>query len=756
MLPILLDAALKGVVLLGVVAAVMPLLRRASASTRHIVWFLAVAAVAVLPVLSATLPAWQVLPSWMTLPGVDRGVDRGEDEQTLGATAGLSSSAPIRTSGEPHTAEQASSGTRRLPRSPVPPAAATPASPQKSPSSAAEGEQEESSTAGAASWPTWLLTAWLAGTVVALLPIALGLLSLRWLSRSARQIVDGPWPEETSHLAAELGVRRRIVLLQSRRRSMPMQWGIFRPKLLLPAEADDWSDDRRRVVVLHELAHIRRADCLTQLLSLVACALFWFNLLVWFALRRMRLEREAACDDLILAAGCKPSAYADQLLQIASGLQAHTLAACGAIAMARPSALEGRLLAILDPRRNRRTLNGLTVFGLLGLIAAVVFPLSMVRAVSDGDRADLPLESAEGAVVEVEAADPTGATAELDPAQRGAYEALRKLDARIELRDRRGSNPLVADVVLVHLEKRQLDDDDLTCLVELPNLERLYLADTRATDAAMRYVGRLSKLRRLSLHGTRITDAGLSHLAELTRLEALDVHSTQITDTGLVHLANLGRLKYLNLGHNVRITDRGLVHLRFLGRLGELDLTQTAVSDAGLAQLSAMPALSGVSVKLAGTDVTPDWLGHLLDSDVERVDEPIPGDRIVLLRQLPNLKHVTLCDVTDAQLEPLGQLEQLERIDLSDTQITDAGLVYLERLGDLRSLVLRGTAVTDRGIAPLARLASLESLDVSNTPVSDAGLAPFRGHAQLQWVIAVGTNVTAADVLPGVRVDLTE
>ena len=102
---------------------------------------------------------------------------------------------------------------------------------------------------------------------------------------------------------------------------MPMAWGILRPSVLMPADADTWPDERLRIVLLHELAHVKRRDCLTHLFAQLACAAYWFNPLAWMAVRRLRAERERACDDLVLAAGTRGSDYANQLLEIARVMQ---------------------------------------------------------------------------------------------------------------------------------------------------------------------------------------------------------------------------------------------------------------------------------------------------------------------------------------------------------------------------------------------------------------------------------------------------
>ena len=127
----------------------------------------------------------------------------------------------------------------------------------------------------------------------------------------------------------------------------------------MPADADAWPAERLRIVLLHELAHVKRRDCLTHMLAQISCALYWFNPLAWMAARHLRTERERACDDLVLAAGTRGPDYADQLLEIARVMRSGrfpALLAGASLAMAHRSQLEGRLMAILDPTvpRSRR------------------------------------------------------------------------------------------------------------------------------------------------------------------------------------------------------------------------------------------------------------------------------------------------------------------------------------------------------------------------------------------------------------------
>ena len=82
-----------------------------------------------------------------------------------------------------------------------------------------------------------------------------------------------------------------------RQYTMPLTWGLFRPVIVLPSGAEHWPEDRRRIVLSHELAHIARHDWLLQICAELVRALYWFHPLAWLAAARLRQESERACDD---------------------------------------------------------------------------------------------------------------------------------------------------------------------------------------------------------------------------------------------------------------------------------------------------------------------------------------------------------------------------------------------------------------------------------------------------------------------------
>lgn len=361
---VLLDSAAKSTSLLLFVWLTMPLLRRASAATRHLIWLLAVGALPLIPVLSVMLPGWHILPAWM---------DAREAEPVAvvpSPAPALPRELPVEIFQRLPAAEPGSFGTAEV-DAPPPQQLAEPQAPQSPPPVLRPP----------LTWRAWLVLSWAGGCAVFLATPLLGLLLLRLLERGCLRVDDRAWLTQLDQVRGELNVRRRVRLLHGHKRAMPMAWGILRPRILLPAESGHWTPQRRRMVLLHELGHIKRLDSLAHLLTQFIRAAYWFNPLIWLAEHRMRCERERACDDLVLRAGADGPDYAQELLEVTARFKSGPLSAA-AIAMARPSTLEGRLLAILDGKRNRHAMTRLAIFGTMLLTVAIVVPLASLRAMA--------------------------------------------------------------------------------------------------------------------------------------------------------------------------------------------------------------------------------------------------------------------------------------------------------------------------------------------------------------------------------------
>jgi beta-lactamase regulating signal transducer with metallopeptidase domain len=337
------DVLLKVTLVLGIAWVLSRALARGSAAARHQVWAVALASSLAMPFLAAVLPQWTIAvlpaPATQAMPA-----------ESLPAASSISVTPSADRVFEPVPA-----------LNPSPALAPQPADALANPLSTTT-------------------TIWMTGVLLVLARLALGTARVWWIAHRAAPASG--WAPLGHRLAQSLGLDRHVTFLSGEEDAMPMAFGLLRANVLLPAEADRWALERQRVVLLHELAHVKRRDGLTQLLAHIACAAYWFNPLVWLAAHQLRAERERACDDLVLAAGTRGSDYADHLLDIARSLRSGAWPTWSAVTMAHRSQLEGRLMAILDPALPRRSPNrrSVAVFTAIAVVSLVC--LASVRPVA--------------------------------------------------------------------------------------------------------------------------------------------------------------------------------------------------------------------------------------------------------------------------------------------------------------------------------------------------------------------------------------
>jgi beta-lactamase regulating signal transducer with metallopeptidase domain len=221
------------------------------------------------------------------------------------------------------------------------------------------------------------LTIWLVGVVVNLAGLLWGFWRLHRTAARATVVREGLWLDTARQLSDRLDVRAPVRLLQSDRPAVLVTWGLFSPKVLLPIDAPSWDADRIRVVLAHELAHVQRRDWAVQMggeLLRIAC---WFNPLVWLAASRMRLESERACDDAVVNLGVSGREYALHLLELARQFgRARDIYPAVAI-VPRPSSLERRVTAMLNPRLSRRPLSVTTRLGTIAALLVIALPIAL-------------------------------------------------------------------------------------------------------------------------------------------------------------------------------------------------------------------------------------------------------------------------------------------------------------------------------------------------------------------------------------------
>jgi RND family efflux transporter MFP subunit len=357
--PILLESTLKGTLALGLASVAVLSLRHASAAMRHLIWMVGIAMTLALPLLSAVLPKWHALPR--------------ADLFSRAATEPLSAAEarPMQATPQAPISQGVESKT------PIQALALEPARAIKQPSKAPDREIWFRDLGLA------VFAIWLVGAGILALSLIAGHSVLLVRASRAQVVREEVVLDALREAAARLAFHGRVRLLLDTRYGIPLAWGVIRPCLLLPADAPRWDRARLNAVLLHELAHLQRYDLLALLLTRVACTLYWFNPLVWLAVWRLQIEREGACDDLVLGAGLKASDYAEHLLQ--ATLQYEANRSADALAMATPSRLERRLSCLLNPNRTRASVTPTVVLSLAAASLVVAVPLAMIQATRGAD-----------------------------------------------------------------------------------------------------------------------------------------------------------------------------------------------------------------------------------------------------------------------------------------------------------------------------------------------------------------------------------
>ena len=300
---LLLEAAIESSLILLVAFAALALLRSRPAALRHAVLAVALGCAAVAPALGRAVPSWQLPAAIASL------TEPAAQAPASGPRVGVA---------RPIVATQAGD-TSRLP---------------------------------GLTLISALRAIWIAGVACALLVLAAGFRRLAMLAARARPVPAGRWADGAHAIAGQYDIVRPVSLLLSAHPSLIVTWGLRRPKVVLPAAAAEWPDERVRIVLYHELAHVRRRDWLVMLGAEALKCVYWFNPLVWIACARLRQESEEACDDEVINRGVEATAYAGELVDIARDLT-RGRPWVPAPAISRSSRFERRVKAMLDNRRNR-------------------------------------------------------------------------------------------------------------------------------------------------------------------------------------------------------------------------------------------------------------------------------------------------------------------------------------------------------------------------------------------------------------------
>lgn len=226
-------------------------------------------------------------------------------------------------------------------------------------------------------WAKYLLIAWLVGVSVSLTKLAAGLWRVHQLRREAVELGLNSLDAIITHRLRESGTGRRIRIYTSNAISSPAAIGFFRPAIVLPESlVSQLSAGELDIILLHELAHLRRWDDWTNLAQKFVKALFFFHPAVWWIDNRLSLEREMACDEIVVAEALTPKAYATFLVSFTEKMQNRRALSMVHGLVSRVCQMSQRVAAILDARRPVRRAMRKPMLLLSGGLFASVFALA--------------------------------------------------------------------------------------------------------------------------------------------------------------------------------------------------------------------------------------------------------------------------------------------------------------------------------------------------------------------------------------------
>jgi beta-lactamase regulating signal transducer with metallopeptidase domain len=337
-----LSLVVKSTLVLAAASAAVHVLRRSSASARHVVWCLALGCLVALPLMSTAFSSlgWTLWPA--SPPDALRPLET--------AAWGL------------------------------------------------EGSQAalvlDDARPRGMGWGDWALVVWLAGAGLALARLAFGALLAALVVRRAHPVTDPGWGALLHEVMSTLGVRGQVELRVSDAVDVPNVWGLRSPVVLLPEAVATWPEGQRGTILAHELAHVVRHDGLTRILAYVVRAFYWPHPLVWWAVSSLHREAERSCDDLVLQGGAPAPEYAQHLLEAARDLARPSKRLLTASAGVERSRLGDRVLAVLNEHQDRRVPSRRALALLAGGALFAIGTLAATDPAAAKSRAGSPLPQA--------------------------------------------------------------------------------------------------------------------------------------------------------------------------------------------------------------------------------------------------------------------------------------------------------------------------------------------------------------------------
>jgi beta-lactamase regulating signal transducer with metallopeptidase domain len=236
----------------------------------------------------------------------------------------------------------------------------------------------------------WL---WLLGAPLTFSLLAAGLIGSERLRWTCTPLTSGSAFDACERLRVALRISRRISVAACEGIAQPLLIGIVRPLVLLPAAAlAGWTPEELEMVLLHELAHVRRWDNLVNLVQRMIESLLFFHPAVWLVSRQVRRDREQCCDAMVVSHTSRPQEYAELLLSIAAAIRGRSRFPLAAASAMADHPLAGRIRRILKLQEEPMGITRRTLAAML-TIPLVVVAATVYTAVADDKEASSGLES---------------------------------------------------------------------------------------------------------------------------------------------------------------------------------------------------------------------------------------------------------------------------------------------------------------------------------------------------------------------------
>ena len=228
-------------------------------------------------------------------------------------------------------------------------------------------------------WQTAVMLIWLAGVILSMFRIIAGRIGLHCLIKKSVPVDSIPFSSLVETLCNRLGIKKKIHVLGNSHCITPFTCYLLKPVVLLPANTAGWSEDRLRIVLLHELSHIQRRDYISRVIARFLCTFFWFIPPVWIAYHRMQIEEEKACDASVIGTGVRASDYAGHIIDIARSSRGMVLSLMLQLFFGQRSTLEPRIRNILSLKKPEDTFK---IGGLLRILFICLVCLLVLQAVN--------------------------------------------------------------------------------------------------------------------------------------------------------------------------------------------------------------------------------------------------------------------------------------------------------------------------------------------------------------------------------------